>query len=349
MTTKQKHKISFCTTCMGRLHHLQQTLLKNIEDNITYGNVEFVVLNYNSNDGLDQWVQQNLNTYIEQDIVVYIKTSEPKYWHASHAKNITAKYASGDIICNVDSDNLIGVGYADYINDYFTANTNNQVFLTGRTEEAEADSVGRVCTRKQDFFKVNGYNENIKGYGYEDVDLYVRLTKTGIKEEYIDPKFLNTIPHENVDRLQNTNMSDELAFILSREEEYQSKALVMRKDGGFEQVLIVPEKKEKKDIEVAIDDSKTVTGTWHEEKNKIVLKKAEQTIEIRKESTQGNDIYVYNGEEYLKTLYSEKSILFFLYTVLINQRVSRELKKIAQPNHEIGKAKVSINFDMIEV
>ncbi|WP_158563357.1 hypothetical protein [Chitinophaga silvatica] len=45
-------KISFCTVCMGRLHHLRQTLLQNIADNTTYDNLEFVILDCNSEDGI---------------------------------------------------------------------------------------------------------------------------------------------------------------------------------------------------------------------------------------------------------------------------------------------------------
>ena len=53
--TKQ-YKISFCTNCMGRTDDLKQTYLQNIEDNKEYPNVEFVLLNYNSKDDIDQLV-----------------------------------------------------------------------------------------------------------------------------------------------------------------------------------------------------------------------------------------------------------------------------------------------------
>ena len=43
-------QISFCITCMNRLKHLQETLEKNILDNFLVDEVEFVVLDYNSQD-----------------------------------------------------------------------------------------------------------------------------------------------------------------------------------------------------------------------------------------------------------------------------------------------------------
>ena len=49
-------KISFCTTCKERLRHLKQTLPKNIKDNSNYPFIEFVILDYNSQDGLGDWM-----------------------------------------------------------------------------------------------------------------------------------------------------------------------------------------------------------------------------------------------------------------------------------------------------
>ena len=55
--TKQ-YKVSICTTCMDRLSDLKQTLPQNIQDNLDYPNVEFVVLDYNSKkDDVDGWIK----------------------------------------------------------------------------------------------------------------------------------------------------------------------------------------------------------------------------------------------------------------------------------------------------
>ena len=51
-------KISFCITCMNRLEYLRKTLERNILDNLLEGQVEFVLLDYHSTDGLPEWVRQ---------------------------------------------------------------------------------------------------------------------------------------------------------------------------------------------------------------------------------------------------------------------------------------------------
>ena len=75
-----RNKISFCIVCMNRLYHLKETLIKNIEDNISYEKLEFILLDYNSTDGLEDWVKSNMKDYIEKDSL--------KYCRAERAMNI---------------------------------------------------------------------------------------------------------------------------------------------------------------------------------------------------------------------------------------------------------------------
>ena len=91
-------KIAFCITCMNRLHHLQQTLGKNLQDNFLPDDVEFILLDYNSKDGLEQWVHHNMMQYIESGILVYCKTTEPQYYFRNHARNMAFRLANAGIV-----------------------------------------------------------------------------------------------------------------------------------------------------------------------------------------------------------------------------------------------------------
>jgi hypothetical protein len=201
MVTKIKQKISFCTVSMNRLSFLKETLPKNIEDNLDYGNVEFIVLNYNSADEIDEWINTEMSQYIELGILKYIKTSEPKYFLRSHSKNVVSKQASGDIICNVDADNFIGKGFAEFINESFCKDPNIYLFVDKKTEK---DCCGRICLTKDDFTTLRGYDEDMEGYGFEDFDLRNRLELLGRKVVLIPKEsFLNAITHSDVERLKN--------------------------------------------------------------------------------------------------------------------------------------------------
>ena len=69
--------ISFCISCRGRLHHLRRTLPQNIADNRDYPNLEFILLDYNSTDGLGEWVKHELSEEIANGQLNYYFTSQP--------------------------------------------------------------------------------------------------------------------------------------------------------------------------------------------------------------------------------------------------------------------------------
>src|ERR1044072_6302434 len=114
-------KISFCTTCMGRLHHLKETIFANIEANADHPDIEFVVLNYNSPDGLHEWVKENIGRLKN---VAYFREISVTRWRMPHAKNMAHLLATGDVVCNLDADNFTGKGYASLLAKKFTENPN---------------------------------------------------------------------------------------------------------------------------------------------------------------------------------------------------------------------------------
>src|SRR5688500_16222137 len=176
------HKISFCTVCMNRLHHLKQTLLVNIKDNDDYENLEFVLLDYNSMDGLQDYIQDNLAEYIKSGRLKYYKICEPKYFHRSHSRNLVFKLANGELICNIDADNYTGKGFASFINASFCNENLICLNTIGINSAAnKKDVLGRICVRKEDFLAIGGYDEYIESYGFEDYDFINRLELHGIK------------------------------------------------------------------------------------------------------------------------------------------------------------------------
>src|SRR5690606_26363819 len=70
-------RISYCIVCMNRLDHLKKTLLLNLEDTRGDRNVEFVLLDYNSGDGMGEWVKQNLKKEMQFGRLIYFRTEEP--------------------------------------------------------------------------------------------------------------------------------------------------------------------------------------------------------------------------------------------------------------------------------
>lgn len=238
-----KNKISFCTVCKNRLHHLKQTLPQNIIDNASYGNIEFLVFDYNSSDGLEEWINNEMAESLHSGILKYFRTDVPQYFNRSHSRNVMFKLASGDIICNVDADNYTGVGFAAYINEKFTENSN--IFLIPDTQKRFyfiRDALGRFCARKQDFMAIKGYDEEMSGYGFEDDDLYSRLKLLGREEEVImELGFLKAISHDNAERVSNEFYNSNIEEVYIHYVDHKSSvAIFLYKNGTYETGKIYP-------------------------------------------------------------------------------------------------------------
>lgn len=197
-------RISFCTTCMNRLSYLKQTLPKNLADNSDYENLEFVLLDYNSSDGLEEYIKSNYSAYLDNGKLVYFRLDSVKFYDWTHSRNLVVSLATGDVICNIDADNFTGVGFAAYVNSVFSEMSN--VFLTTYfMPMRKNDVLGRICMLKKSFMEIGGYDERMKHYGFEDIDLICRLKRSGVdKVDIINPAFLNAIQHTNKERMLNS-------------------------------------------------------------------------------------------------------------------------------------------------
>ena len=228
---KKEYKISFCTTCMGRLYNLKETLLKNIENNKDYSNLEFVILDYNSNDGLGEWVKQNIMEYIESGRVVYYRTDEPEYFSMSHSRNIAFKVATGDIVNNLDSDNYTfnlhdkrSECWAAHLNRMANDCSEKVIFAKGKRAIR-----GRIGFYKKEFINIlGGYDENLFGYGNDDHDLVYRAWALGFTMYWWGGKYYNRIKTSRQERNQNMERHWKVT-----EDENKIKSAVNLDDGRF--------------------------------------------------------------------------------------------------------------------
>jgi glycosyl transferase family 7 (putative galactosyltransferase) len=189
-------RLSFCTTCRGRLDHLKLTLPLNLKNNEQTPSVEFVLLNYSSPDGLQKWVKKVLKDHLRSGRVVFYSVEGFHHFHHAHAKNIAHRLARGKIVCNLDADNFTGVGFAEYL--ILAFGTRKHIIL--RAPRGLPGAFGRIALRKSDFEAIGGYDERMEfGWGYEDDDLIRRATRSGFKEHLVPMErgFLKVIQHDD--------------------------------------------------------------------------------------------------------------------------------------------------------
>ncbi|MDN5214507.1 glycosyltransferase family A protein [Fulvivirgaceae bacterium BMA12] len=344
-------KISFCTTCMNRLHHLKQTLPKNIEENKSYPFIQFVLLDYNSKDGLEKWVRKQMMKYIENDLLLYLKTYDPQYFHTSHAKNMVSLYADGDVICNIDSDNFVGKDFSYYLNKQF--NMHKDIFLTGRSPYGSRDTFGKICLKKSDFLLVRGYDESILGYGFEDDDLYTRLERIQRRKVPImNSQFLRCISHDLNERLTNEYMLNNLQFILlDRLDKEAMEVILLKRDFSFKKGTLIPNKYQT-GVPYCLKNKSWQQGVWVDRDNELLLR-TDVNGSMTLKTNDGGYIYssTSHSRKYTFTKLLDQKEIFealYFYNLITNQEVYEKNKKSGKSNINLsgfGKGIVYKNFD----
>ena len=192
--------ISFCTTCKGRLWQLEQTLIQNINIIENVENVDIILLDYHSEDGLKEYIFNNFYNHLRSGKLKYYSLlSKAEYFNMSYAKNIVHCLSNSDVLFNLDADNFIGstvnelkeLRVGDFLMPPYIPNT-------------ETGTCGRIGVPRETFHLLHGYNESILGMGNDDGDFIRRLLLN--KNKPVRSKDIN-LPINNTieDKLKYTN------------------------------------------------------------------------------------------------------------------------------------------------
>lgn len=205
-------KISFCTTCMGRLEHLKETLPQNLANN-PGKNVEFVILAYGDRKTYN-YVRAHYSDEIKSGKIKLAYTKQ-EYFQMSHAKNMAHRLATGDVLVNLDADNVTGKGFAGWLEEQYQLEPEsligcttldkliNKVLLGGKIRSLD----GRIALTSNLFSRLHGYDESFEGWGDEDGNLRDRARSSGATFIALPIEhYGSVIAHNNEERLRN--MSD---------------------------------------------------------------------------------------------------------------------------------------------
>lgn len=194
-------KISLVTACKNRNECLKAVLpswlsLKEVN--------EIIIVDWSSDTPL-----KDLKN-IDQRIKV-VRVENEKYYTPSQANNLGVQLSTSTNILRVDVDFF----FNPYYNFFETYKIDDTCFISGANDgESTKDRennpfykylFGLLYITKENFLKVNGYNENI-GYYYshEDTDIFKRLTLLGLKEIKLKNAYdVIHIPHSDEKRIEN--------------------------------------------------------------------------------------------------------------------------------------------------
>tara|TARA_Y100001938_G_scaffold151179_1_gene246945 strand:+ start:171 stop:1610 length:1440 start_codon:yes stop_codon:yes gene_type:complete len=172
-----RRHISFCTAIKNRKFQIEETLEKNIEDNLEYRDFcEFTILDCDSSDRVSEWIIDNFSEYIADGYLKLFKIKDFPYWNASIAKNTCHNLSEGEILVNLDCDNYTGEGGAKIIYDLFSSNKDINCYHQWCKKEWFSGNYGRISFRRDVFEELGGYDESFYGMGYQDTDIIKRCS-----------------------------------------------------------------------------------------------------------------------------------------------------------------------------
>jgi len=158
---------------------------------------EIIIVDWSSDKSLRRLIRKFQNG----KILLVMVTGQGK-WILSRAFNLAARFTTGRMILKIDADVMIRPGFFDKHTLkpglFFSGN-----WAMGR-DDNERHLNGNAFLYRDDFFKVNGYNEYIKSYGWDDDDLFLRLESLGLKRKYFDIGTLKHLEHTGRMKLQDS-------------------------------------------------------------------------------------------------------------------------------------------------
>ena len=263
--------LCFITVVMNRLHHLEQTLPVNLANN-SLRTTSFLVLDYNSDDGLQEYIFSNFRNEISSGKLRYRRYAGAKYFSHSHSRNLAVKLTDATYICNVDADNFTGPHFDEFLMLQFAQQPHAVISALSNPLNIYG-AFGRMATRRTDFLEVGGYDETFDGYGFEDYDLVSRLEQSGLEKMLIDnPDFLKTVSHDNEDRIAKEWTNDQLQVLYRQQVSDSVQVLLyLFKDKTMHYGVVNEDFAAGVHYRYSLAGDKWQKGTWNEADGYVLL------------------------------------------------------------------------------
>jgi glycosyltransferase involved in cell wall biosynthesis len=199
-------RISFITTCKGRLHHLKETLpllMAEAPD-------EVILVDYDCPQRAGAWTRENFPS------VRVVDVRDAPVFSVSRARNLGAAVSTMPWLCFVDADVLVQPGWIGWMRANLRAGR-FYIQRKARPDQILPEAIGTFICPRASFTKVEGYDEVFTTWGGEDLDLYDRLTISGLTQSEYPDHFVRSIQHDDALRFAYYEETEKYrAYIVSR-------------------------------------------------------------------------------------------------------------------------------------
>lgn len=183
---------------MGRAHHLKVTLPINLRILENFPGTNIVLLDYNSADGLGGWIRECWRPQLSAGRLVYYFTAEPRLFRTAHAKNVAHRLADGELLCNLDADNVLTNEFVEEVMRELPPGCTERMLAS----YTPGGAYGRTVIPKVLFEQLGGYDEEFQyGWGYEDTDLRRRAERSGFRICVLSTANLSHLDHADDERV----------------------------------------------------------------------------------------------------------------------------------------------------
>jgi hypothetical protein len=195
---------------------------------------ELIIIDWSSKEPV--FTDPRIQNIIDDPRVRIIRVeNETHFLTPSFPLNLGISKASNKKVLKLDIDyKLTNPTLFDFINK-ISPLLNRSFFVTDfQFCKTTISIIGFILLNQDHFFAVNGYNENLRGWGYEDMDLYDRLSRLVQKNILKDlDDYIFHIPHDDSLRIANS-LDKEIPIVDNeRMNRYRAKALVWTKPSEY--------------------------------------------------------------------------------------------------------------------
>jgi len=188
--------MSLCIPSGNRTHDLRRALPHTIAAANASPPVEIAILDYNSSDGLAEYIEtiQGALELAEGNTLIFNRYTGREHYHLAHGYNLAVLASSGEYVAIMGADALLAPGYVAAARELIAQGC---VWMRGRRFK------GIVVVQREEFVDAGGYDERFEMYGAEDRDLEARLRRRGGKFGLMPDGMAGVIRTPNPDKVAN--------------------------------------------------------------------------------------------------------------------------------------------------
>jgi glycosyltransferase involved in cell wall biosynthesis len=156
------------------------------------GKGEIILVDYGCPDGAGDWALANFAG------VKVVHVGDDPGFCIGRARNLGAMQAEAEWLAFLDADTLVEDDWHGWMQRHLFPGQFYRRALVGEIRDAETHGV--ILCRRDDFLRVEGYDELYRGWGGEDEDLYQRLVVAGVSECEFPAELIRAISHGDEER-----------------------------------------------------------------------------------------------------------------------------------------------------